>query len=260
VDVERLLELLGRVRDGEVSLDAALDALRSLPYEEVGGFARLDHHRALRTGAPEIVYCPGKTPEQAAAIVAALARRSSRVLATRAAPEHAVAVQDAVPEAVYHPLPRLITVGIPPMPPHPERYVAVLTAGTADVPVGEEAALTLEWHGSRVERLYDVGVAGLHRLLSRLDLVQAANVVIVAAGMEGALASVVAGLVSRPVVAVPTSVGYGTAFGGVAALLTMLNACAGGVAVVNIDNGFGAACYAHRINSSAATETTAGPA
>jgi NCAIR mutase (PurE)-related protein len=260
LDVERLVELLGRVRDGEVSLDVALDALRSLPYEEVGGFARLDHHRALRTGAPEIVYCPGKTPEQAAAIVVALARRSGRVLATRATPEHAVAVQEAVPEAVYHPLPRLITAGASPMPPHPERYVAVLTAGTADVPVGEEAALTLEWHGSRVERLYDVGVAGLHRLLSRLDLVQAANVVIVAAGMEGALASVVAGLVSRPVVAVPTSVGYGTAFGGVAALLTMLNACAGGVAVVNIDNGFGAACYAHRINSGAATETSDGPA
>lgn len=248
MDIDRLAELLGRVRDGQVSVDAALESLRSLPYENVGGFAHLDHHRAVRTGAPEVVYCPGKTPEQTAQIVAALARRASRVLATRATPEHAAAVRDAVPEAVYHTLPRLITVGAPPAPPHPERYVAVLTAGTADTSVGEEAALTLEWHGSRAERLYDVGVAGLHRLLDRLELIQHANVVVVAAGMEGALASVVAGLVARPVVAVPTSVGYGTAFGGVAALLSMLNACAGGVAVVNIDNGFGAACYAHRVN------------
>ena len=135
------------------------------------------------------------------------------------------------------------------MPTNPDRYVAVLTAGTADTPVGEEAALTLEWHGSRVERLYDVGVAGLHRLLGRLEVVQNAHTLVVCAGMEGALASVVAGLVSRPVVAVPTSVGYGASFGGVSALLTMLNSCAGGVAVVNIDNGFGAAVYAHRINS-----------
>jgi len=258
VDTERLSELLAGVQDGRVSIDAALDALRSLPYEEVGGFAHVDHHRALRTGAPEVVYCPGKTPAQVAEIVAALARRSGHVLATRATPEHAAAVRDTLAESVYHPLPRLITVGMPPAPLHPERYVAVLTAGTADVPVGEEAALTLEWHGSRAERLYDVGVAGLHRLLGRIDLVQKANVLIVVAGMEGALASVVAGLVSRPVVAVPTSVGYGAAFGGVAALLTMLNSCAGGVAVVNIDNGFGAACYAHRINSDALiTDSTA---
>jgi NCAIR mutase (PurE)-related protein len=251
MDADRLAELLAGVRDGGVSIEAALDVLRSLPYEAVGGFAHLDHHRALRTGAPEVIYCPGKTPAQVAEIAAALAHRSGRALATRATPEHAAAVRDALPESVYHHLPRLITVGAPPPPSHSDRYVAVLTAGTADVPVGEEAALTLEWHGSRAERLYDVGVAGLHRLLGRLDMVQKANVVIVVAGMEGALASVVAGLVSRPVVAVPTSVGYGTAFGGVAALLTMLNACAGGVAVVNIDNGFGAACYAHRINSDA---------
>ena len=199
---------------------------------------------------PEVVYCPGKSEEQVADIMAApcdpFRPRSGD-------PRHARAVRRrpgrCCPHAVYHPLPRLITVGEPPAPTHPERYVAVLTAGTADTPVGEEAALTLEWQGSRVERLYDVGVAGLHRLLGHLEVVQNAHALVVCAGMEGALASVVAGLVSRPVVAVPTSVGYGTAFGGVAALLTMLNSCAGGVAVVNIDNGFGAAVYAHRINS-----------
>jgi len=249
MDIDRLTALLGGVQSGEVSVGDALEALRSLPFESVGGFAELDLHRAVRTGMPEVVYCPGKSEEQVALIMARLALQSDRVLATRATPAQFAAVQQTLPEATYHPLPRLITVGTPPPPTHPERYVAVLTAGTADTPVGEEAALTLEWQGSRVVRIYDVGVAGLHRLLGHLDTVQKANALVVCAGMEGALTSVVAGLVSRPVVAVPTSIGYGTAFGGVAALLTMLNSCAGGVAVVNIDNGFGAACYAHRINS-----------
>ncbi len=251
MDTERLSALLRGVQDGQVSLEAALQTLQSLPYETVSDFARLDHHRALRTGMPEVVYCPGKTADQVTQIMARLAAQSDRVLATRATPEQATAVQEAMPQAKYHTLSRLLTLGEPPPAIHPERYVAVLTAGTADMPVGEEAALTLEWQGSRVEHLYDVGVAGLHRLLSQLEIVQKAHALVVVAGMEGALASVVAGLVSRPVVAVPTSVGYGTAFGGVAALLTMLNSCAGGVAVVNIDNGFGAACYAHRINSDA---------
>jgi hypothetical protein len=249
VDVERLEWLLQNVRDGRQSVADALDALRTLPYDTVGRDALLDTHRALRTGQPEVVYCPGKSLTQLAEIVVRLAALSPRVLATRASPEQYDAVREVLPEAVYHPLPRLITVGDPPAAAHPERYVAVLTAGTADTPVGEEAALTLEWQGSRVERRYDIGVAGLHRLLDQMDLIQRANVLVVAAGMEGALVSVVAGLVARPVVAVPTSVGYGASFGGVAALLTMLNSCAGGVAVVNIDNGFGAACYAHRINS-----------
>jgi len=249
MDIDRLAALLGGVQTGDVSVADALASLRSLPYDSVGDFAQLDTHRAVRTGMPEVVYCPGKSEDQTAQIMARLAAQSDRVLATRATPAQFAAVQAALPHAVYHPLPRLISVGQPPAPAHPERYVAVLTAGTADTPIGEEAALTLEWQGSRVERLYDVGVAGLHRLLGQLTLVQNAHVLVVCAGMEGALASVVAGLVSRPVVAVPTSVGYGTAFGGVAALLTMLNSCAGGVAVVNIDNGFGAACYAHRINS-----------
>ena len=249
MDIDRLAALLGGVQSGEVAVVDALERLRSLPYDSVGDFAQLDTHRAVRTGAPEVVYCPGKSEEQVAAIMQRLTDHSDRVLATRATAAQYAAVRDVLPQAVYHPLPRLITVGQPPAPAHPERYVAVLTAGTADTPVGEEAALTLEWHGSRIERLYDVGVAGLHRLLGHLDTVQNAHALVVCAGMEGALASVVAGLVSRPVVAVPTSVGYGAAFGGISALLTMLNSCAGGVAVVNIDNGFGAAVYAHRINS-----------
>lgn len=249
MDIDRLAALLGGVQSGEVAVADALERLRSLPYDSVGDFANLDTHRAVRTGAPEVVYCPGKSEDQVAAIMHRLLAHSDRVLATRATLAQFAAVKDVLPQAVYHPLPRLITVGEPPMPALPDRYVAVLTAGTADTPVGEEAALTLEWHGSRVERLYDVGVAGLHRLLGRLEVVQNAHALVVCAGMEGALASVVAGLVSRPVVAVPTSVGYGASFGGVSALLTMLNSCAGGVAVVNIDNGFGAAVYAHRINS-----------
>jgi hypothetical protein len=251
MDTDRLQRLLEEVQTGDRSVAAALDALRALPYESVGRDARIDTHRALRTGLSEVVYCPGKSQEQLTQIMQRLAEQSPRVLATRATPDQFAAVSAALPQAMYHPLPRLITLGDPPAPRHPERYVAVLTAGTADTPVGEEAALTLEWQGSRVERLYDVGVAGLQRLLDNLELVQHAHVLVVAAGMEGALVSVVAGLVSRPVVAVPTSVGYGTSFGGIAALLTMLNSCAGGVAVVNIDNGFGAACYAHRINSEA---------
>ena len=249
MDIDRLAALLGGVQSGEVAVADALERLRSLPYDSVGDFAQLDTHRAVRTGAPEVVYCPGKSEEQVAAIMERLSGHSDRVLATRATAAQFAAVRDVLPSAVYHALPRLITVGEAPAPAHPERYVAVLTAGTADTPVGEEAAVTLEWHGSRIERLYDVGVAGLHRLLSHLDVIQSAHALVVCAGMEGALASVVAGLVARPVVAVPTSVGYGTSFGGVSALLTMLNSCAGGVAVVNIDNGFGAAVYAHRINS-----------
>lgn len=249
VDKERLELLLRDVSLGQLTVESALESLRSLPYKAIGGDTLLDTHRSVRTGLSEVVYCPGKSDEQLAAIMARLAEQSSRVLATRATPEQFTAVQSAMPSAIYHKLPRLITVGDAPAATHPERYVAVLTAGTADTPVGEEAALTLEWQGSRVEKLYDVGVAGLHRLLDKLDIIQQAAAIVVAAGMEGALVSVVAGLVSCPVVAVPTSVGYGTAFGGVAALLTMLNSCAGGVAVVNIDNGFGAGLYAHRINS-----------
>ena len=251
MDIDRLSALLTGVRNGDTSVAEALERLRSLPFgDAVDNFAQLDTHRAIRTGAPEVVFCPGKSDEQVARIIERLAEHSGRVLATRASEAQYEAARALTPSAVYHPLPRLITIGESPAPKNPERYVAVMCAGTADTPVGEEAALTLEFYGSRVERCYDVGVAGLHRLLNRLDFIQNAHALVVCAGMEGALASVVAGLVSRPVVAVPTSVGYGASFGGVSALLTMLNSCAGGVAVMNIDNGFGAGVYAHRINSS----------
>ena len=247
MDSKQIAELLTQVQGGACTVDDAVARLRQMPFEGVGDHARLDTHRALRTGAAEVVYCPGKRPEQVAAIMKRLAELSGRALATRANVTQYNAVRDAIPAAAFNDLAGLIMIGDPAPPLNPDIYVAVLTAGTADMPVGEEAALVLEWMGTRAERLYDVGVAGLHRLLSQIDVIQKANALIVVAGMEGALASVAAGLVSRPVVAVPTSVGYGASLGGFAPLLTMLNSCAGGIAVVNIDNGFGAAQFAHRI-------------
>lgn len=246
MDEATLRVLLQDVRAGTVSDEAAIERLRTLPYEDLG-FARLDYHRAVRTGFPETVYCQGKTPEQVAAIVARLAERHDHVLATRAGPEHAEATLLRTPRARYHETARCITV-------RPDREapgkpgIALLTAGTADLPVAEEAALTASMMGHEVERVHDVGVAGLHRLLDVLPALMAARVLIVVAGMEGALPSVVAGLVRAPVLAVPTSTGYGASFGGLAALLGMLNSCAAGVAVVNIDNGFGAGRLAAMIN------------
>ena len=244
---KRLRQLLERVRSGAIDVESALGRLRDLPYEDLG-FAKLDHHRALRQGFPEVVFCPGKTTEQVLAIIERLAAHADRVLATRASPEVFEAVRSRFPEARYYEPARILLVGQPPAPPDTTHYVAVVTGGTADMPVAEEAAVTAELLGSRVERLYDVGVAGLHRLLDQRPRLVKARVNVVVAGMEGALASVVAGLVASPVVAVPTSVGYGASFGGLAALLTMLNSCAPGVAVVNIDNGFGAGYLAHIIN------------
>ncbi len=243
---KRLADLLQRVKDGILPVQDALEKLRVLPYEDLG-YARLDHHRALRQGFPEVVFAQGKTPEQVGALVARLAEHNDRVLATRASPEKYQAVLERVPDAIYHEMGRLIVVNRSPQPSGAPGIV-VATGGTADIPVAEEAAITAELMGNQVERLYDVGVAGLHRLLDRADTLRKAHVVIVVAGMEGALASVVAGLVSVPVVAVPTSVGYGASFGGLAALLTMLNSCAPGVAVVNIDNGYGAGHLASLIN------------
>jgi NCAIR mutase (PurE)-related protein len=245
------LSVLQEVAGGRQTPEAALEILRRLPYEalqENGSqpFARLDHHRLLRTGMPEVVFGQGKTPAQIAAIVERLAACDGRALVTRAAPEAARAVQAALPAARYDETARLLIVGEL-TPPAGGPSVAVLTGGTADLPVAEEAALTLEWLGRRAERFYDVGVAGLHRLLDHLDRIREAKVAIVVAGMEGALATVVGGLVACPVVAVPTSVGYGAGFAGLAPLLTMLNSCVPGVAVVNIDNGFGAAALAHLI-------------
>ncbi len=233
---DRIRAILQDVAEGRLTPDAAYERLRHLPYESLG-FAHLDHHRALRKGFPEVVFCTGKTPEQVAQIVARLAEHGL-VLATRATPEQYEAVRQQIPQAVYHPQARAITVGDPPpAPEHP--YGVVVSAGTADIPVAEEAVLTAQMMGVRVERLYDVGVAGIHRLLAHAELLMGAGAIVVVAGMEGALPSVVGGLVPCPVIAVPTSVGYGAHFGGLASLLTMLNTCAPGVSVVNIDNGFG---------------------
>lgn len=225
---------------------AAMDQLKELPFQDLG-FANIDQHRNLRTGHPETIYCEGKTPEQVAAIIQIMKEKNSNILGTRASEEVYEKVKEITPEAVYHPLARIFVVKKKEAL-LSEKMIAVITAGTADIPVAEEAAITAETMGNQVDRIFDVGVAGIHRLFARLDRIRAANVIIVVAGMEGALASVVGGLVDKPVIAVPTSIGYGASFGGVSALLTMLNSCASGVAVVNIDNGFGAGYLASNIN------------
>jgi NCAIR mutase (PurE)-related protein len=251
MDPDRLRELLGELRAGRTDVEAVVRELRELPFRSLG-FARADTHRHLRTGFPEVVMGQGKTAEQTAAILVELGRGGSTVMATRvpagAAPEIVAAVEAAGMTARHLPLPRAVVVGPTPAPDPARPPIAVLTAGTADVPVAEEAALTAELGGNRVERIFDVGVAGLHRLLAARDAVEKAEILIVVAGMEGALPSVVAGLFARPVIAVPTSVGYGASFGGVAALLAMLSSCAAGVSVVNIDNGFGAGQLAAMLN------------
>jgi hypothetical protein len=246
LESEWLRKLLEAVQTQQVNVDEALNRLRGFPYDDLG-FARLDSHRALRKGFPEVVFCPGKTTEQIVRIVDRIRERDGRVMAARATPEVAQSVLAAVPDAHYHPVARIIVAGTPASP-SGRGTVLVVSAGTADIPVAEEAIVTASTLGSRVESLFDVGVAGIHRLFDSHERLSSANVLVVVAGMEGALASVVGGLVGRPVVAVPTSVGYGASFGGLAALLTMLNSCAPGVAVVNIDNGFGAGYLAHLIN------------
>jgi len=247
MDEERLRSLLDGVRSGELSTDSALEQLRSLPFEAVSDFARLDHHRALRRGYPEVIFAQGKTPSQVVQIFRRLAEHNDRVLATRVSAEMYAAVREGLPEAVYHAAPGLLVLDrVPDRPKLPG--VLVATGGTADIPVAEEAAMTAELMDNAVVRLYDVGVSGLHRLLSQAEAFNQARVIVVVAGMEGALPSVVAGLVSAPVIAVPTSVGYGASFNGLAALLAMLNSCANGISVVNIDNGFGAGYLAGLIN------------
>ena len=250
VDERTLARLLDGVADGTTPVAEAVEALRSLPYESLRD-ARVDHHRELRTGHPEAIFGPGKTSEQVATIAAALAGQATgAVLLTRATPDQAHAALDAVPGAAYHERARLVVVK--PSERSVDATIAVVAAGTSDLPVADEAALCAEAAGLRVHRITDVGVAGVHRVLEHRAALEAADVVIVVAGMEGALPSVVAGLTSRPIVAVPTSVGYGASFEGLSALLTMLSSCAPGVAVVNIDNGFGAAQVAFRIARSAA--------
>lgn len=240
-----LKKLLQEIRKGKVSVAQGMRHLRDLPYEDLG-FAHIDHHRSLRQGSPEVIFCEGKTENQILGIVKQMLAKGYDVLATRASKDVYRKVQKLDPKALYHADSRVIVIQQ-----KKKRLVGnilILTAGTSDIPVAEEAAVTAEALGSRVETLYDVGVSGIHRLFDRKEKILAARVLIVAAGMEGALASVVGGLVDKPVIAVPTSIGYGASFGGIAALLGMLNSCAAGVAVVNIDNGFGAGSMAHRIN------------
>jgi NCAIR mutase (PurE)-related protein len=247
---KQLQELLDSVAAGTLAPAAAkdrlLDILRAQPYEDMG-FARVDHHRSVRQGFPEVILGLGKTPDQIAAIATGIVARGSTLLVTRAGQAAADAVRAKLPNAIHHPEAGLITLRQQDVSPG-KGTIIVAAAGTSDLPVAEEAAITAELMGNQIERLYDVGVAGLHRLLGERARLNAARVIIVVAGMEGALPSVVAGLVSAPVIAVPTSIGYGASFGGIAALLGMLNSCASGVSVVNIDNGFGAASIASLIN------------
>ncbi len=266
MDISYVKDILERVAAQDLSAEEAYEQLRDLPYEELG-YANIDEHRALRTGQGEVIFGQGKTPDQIAGIAACMAQRNARILVTRAAPEAYTAVAEVLAQAVYHESARIITVGD--LPGEEDRgdcggtqadpgdvvrsadgkkpLIAVVTAGTSDIPVAEEAALTAEFFGAQVDRVFDVGVAGIHRLFDKMDRIRSADVVIVIAGMEGALASVVGGLVEAPVIAVPTSVGYGASFGGLSALLSMLNSCANGIGVVNIDNGYGAACLAVKI-------------
>lgn len=251
MDRAQIESLLNDVREGRTAVEDALTRLRDLPFEDIG-FAKLDHHRALRTGMPEVIFSAGKTPAQVAQIFAHMARNGGNVLATRASAEMFRAVRElepkgAHPHAEYHETARCITLTQSPAEAG-KGTIAVVCAGTSDLPVAEEAAVTARLMGNTVELIADVGVAGIHRLLAQKASLQQARVLIVCAGMEGALPTVVAGLVNAPVLAVPTSVGYGASFGGVAALLGMLNTCSPNVSVVNIDNGFGAACNASLIN------------
>lgn len=251
MDPARLKELLAKVSHGRISVDEAVTELRELPFRDLG-FARADTHRHVRTGFPEVVLGQGKTAAQIASILVELSRGGSTVMATRVAEGDAPAVMAALGaagRAARHlSVARAVVVGPMPAQEMGRGTVAVLSAGTADIPVAEEAALTVEISGQRVERIFDVGVAGIHRLVAARPTIEQADILIVVAGMEGALPSVVAGLFAKPVIAVPTSVGYGASLGGVAALLSMLNSCAGGVAVVNIDNGFGAGRMAAMLN------------
>jgi pyridinium-3,5-biscarboxylic acid mononucleotide synthase len=251
MDAQQLLALLQQVADGTRDPDDALARLSGLPFTEVAGEsateARIDHHRAIRCGFPEVVLCQGKTPDQVAAVAREIMSRSDVLLGTRADRSHYEAVARRIDDARWLETPSLIVIDRRENPPR-EGHVVVASGGTADTPVAEEAAACAELMGCNVTRLYDVGVAGVHRLLAHIDTLRDARAIIAVAGMEGALPSVVAGLVDVPLVAVPTSIGYGANFGGVSALLTMLNSCAGGISVVNIDNGFGAAVVASRIN------------
>lgn len=244
---QKLELLLRSVKSGKTTLDEAMAQLKSLPFEDLG-FTRIDHHRSLRKGFPEVIWGEGKTHGQILSIMKQLKRKGQNILITRLEEKKAKAIKRVFPKSQYYFRSKILTYLTHPVKSEGKGTILVITAGTTDIPVAEEAAITAQFMGNLVETLYDVGVAGIHRLLSERERLEAARVLIVAAGMEGALPSVVGGLVDRPVIAVPTSVGYGTSFGGVTALLAMLNSCASGVAVVNIDNGFGAGYMASLIN------------
>lgn len=247
MDPNRLRELLLSVQEGQVSVDSALESLKNFPEADLD-FARLDTHRHLRRGFPEVILGQGKTPEQVRSIFGKLADKNANVLATRGTTEMFEAVREDFPDAVYHPSSGAIVLEREPLQVNTRGTICVVSAGTSDIPVAEEAAVTARLMGNSVETVYDVGVAGIHRLLSRTEQIRKASVVVAVAGMEGALASVVGGLMDCPVIAVPTSIGYGANFQGLAALLAMLNSCADGVTVVNIDNGYGAGYAAALIN------------
>ncbi|MGD0754171.1 MAG: nickel pincer cofactor biosynthesis protein LarB [Bacteroidales bacterium] len=246
MNVKEVEKLLIGVKKGETSIEKALEVLKNFPYTDLG-FARIDHHREMRTGYPEIIYCAGKSIEQVREIFRVMSEKENNVIGTRANNEMYEAVRSISPDAVYYPIARIISLQKE-KPKVPESRIAIITAGTSDMPVAEEAATTAELLGNNILRIYDAGVAGIHRLVDKLPEIRNCRVIIVIAGMEGALASVVGGLVDKPVIAVPTSVGYGANFGGISALLAMLTSCSTGVTVVNIDNGFGAGFAASMIN------------
>ncbi len=247
MDINLIKKILAKVRDGRYSMEEAIEHLKDLPYKDVG-FAKVDSHRALRRGFPEVIFCQGKTPEQVVRIAREIVRDETDLLATRAGPDIYQAMVKKFPKAQYNETARTITITKKTRRKTQKGLILVITAGTLDIPVAEEARVTAELMGNKVEALYDAGVAGIHRLLRHRKLLSQANVIVVVAGMEGALPGVVSGLVDCPVIGVPTSVGYGASFGGISPLLTMLNTCSEGVAVVNIDNGFGAGYTASLIN------------
>jgi NCAIR mutase (PurE)-related protein len=247
MDVNLLKDLLNKLKDGKIEIDEAIQKLKLLPFEDIG-FASIDHHRHLRRGFPEVIYARGKRIEEIIAIIEKMVDKEENVLITRLTDNKATSIKKHFPSSDYHPLSRLLTIRVRPIEKRGKGTILVISAGTADIPVAEEAAITATFMGNEVETLFDVGVAGLHRLLQNKETIMTASVIVVVAGMEGALPSIVGGLVDKPVIAVPTSTGYGASFRGLSALLGMLNSCAAGVTVVNIDNGFGAGYAASLIN------------
>lgn len=246
MNIQSLRKLLNNVKNGKVEVDNALEKLKTLPFEDLG-FAKVDHHRNLRNGYPEVIYCEGKTLEQIKAITEKLIEKQNNIMATRASADVFNIIKEVDNNCIYYKEARIVIVNKKKIN-LSKKKIAVISAGTADIPVAEEAAVTAETMGNSVDRIYDVGVSGIHRLFANIERINSANIIIVVAGMEGALASVIGGIADKPIVAVPTSIGYGASFNGLSALLTMLNSCANGISVVNIDNGFGAGYFASMVN------------